>query len=438
MAFLLADETRECLYGGAAGGGKTDALLMAALQYVHVPGYAALVLMRSYADLTLPKAAMSRAREWLGGTTARPIDGGREWRFPSGASLTFGYLDHAGDEQRYRTAEFQFVAFDELTRFPEHQYTFLFSRLRKTIGDPKTCSMHDVPLRMRAATNPGDKYGEWVKKRFIPDEYLREKGEARFGRVWWKGSRLFVPARLQDNPTLDADDYRKNLAELLPVVRAQMEHGDWGAHEFGHFRPEWWRRYEEFSDAWYVTHTREQVKHGKAQIIAAVDPAGGVSDSADYTAIVVVAVTPGGSLLVIDVVRERIPVERVVARIAEVCKRHRPSYIAIEDCFAQSAYIRQARATPGVPTVRAIDPGGQSKLVRATPAILRAEQGGIVLPRYATWLDDFTAECQSFTGDDKLDAHDDQVDALAYCVLCHDRYRGASNDGPVTLGRRGQ
>ena len=68
---FLDCRAREVFYGGAAGGGKTDALLMAALAFVDVPGYRALLFRRTFADLNLPGALMDRAREWLGGTAAR-------------------------------------------------------------------------------------------------------------------------------------------------------------------------------------------------------------------------------------------------------------------------------------------------------------------------------------------------------------------------------
>jgi Terminase-like family. len=107
--FLSLNYAEEVLYGGAAGGGKSDALLMAALQYVDVPGYNALLLRRTWPDLSLPGAIMDRARTWLSDTDALPRDGGRVWIFPSGARLTFGYLQYDKDKYRYQSAEFQFI-----------------------------------------------------------------------------------------------------------------------------------------------------------------------------------------------------------------------------------------------------------------------------------------------------------------------------------------
>lgn len=202
---FLQLKSREALYGGAAGGGKSDALLMAALQYVHIPGYSAILFRRTYQDLNLPGAIMSRSHEWLAGTGAKWNGTDKRWSFPSGAHLSFGYLDTDRDRYRYASAEFQFIGFDELTQFPEQWYRFLFSRLRKRHGV-------DVPLRMRAATNPGGIGHEWVRRRFIATP---------------TDERPFVAAKIVDNPSLDAGSYLESLAQLDAGTRAQLEHGLW-------------------------------------------------------------------------------------------------------------------------------------------------------------------------------------------------------------------
>lgn len=206
-AFLLLRE-REALYGGAAGGGKSEALLMAALQYVDRPNYAALLLRRRLTDAALPGALLARAHEWLLGTDATWKEAERTYCFSSGARLTFGYLDQPKDRFRYQSSEFQFIGFDELTQFTEIEYTYLFTRLRRPLDS-------DVPLRMRSASNPGGVGHDWVRRRFLTEG-------RQFGRV-------FIPATLADNPHLHREEYGKSLAELDPTTRAQMLEGDWEA-----------------------------------------------------------------------------------------------------------------------------------------------------------------------------------------------------------------
>ena len=229
----------EAFFGGAAGGGKSDALLMAALQYVNQPKYAAILFRRTYTDLALPDALMAKAHEWLNGTAARWIDKDKTWKFPSGATLTFGYLEAENDKYRYQSSQFQFVGFDEASQFTEGQYTYLFSRLRKLANSP-------VPLRMRAASNPGGVGANWVYDRFIPENFTPE--QARQLIVWEKSgidneghpiNRAFVPSTLNDNPHLDREGYERSLMNLDPVTRAQLLRGDWLIRERGNILPMW-------------------------------------------------------------------------------------------------------------------------------------------------------------------------------------------------------
>lgn len=224
------------LYGGAAGGGKSEALLMGALQYADVvppPGqdpYAAILLRRTFRQLAFPGALMSRADQWLRGTDASWSGQEKEWRFPTGAVLKFGYLEHPGDELQYQSAEFQYVGFDELTQFPaENQYTFLASRLRRLEGSI-------IPIRLRGATNPGGPGHTWVLERYNlnprsgPPGFLPES------------NRAFISATLDDNPFIDKEEYEKALGELSTLTRQQLRLGDWsaGAHG-GKFDPAYFR-----------------------------------------------------------------------------------------------------------------------------------------------------------------------------------------------------
>src|SRR5882762_1275030 len=211
-------ECSEALYGGAAGGGKSDALLMAAAKYLHVPGYAALILRKSFADLALEDAIMARAQEWWCGVPGIHWDPKLyRFDFPAGSSVTFGYLDSEVDKFKYQGSAFHCVCFDELTQFTESKYTYLLSRIRRKAG-------FNVPLRACAASNPGGVGHDWVFKRFVDPRTALAP---------------FVPALLDDNIHLDGASYRKTLEKLDPITREQLLRGVWirdgGGLVYGHF-----------------------------------------------------------------------------------------------------------------------------------------------------------------------------------------------------------
>lgn len=389
-AFLLLDDVMEILYGGAAGGGKSDALLMAALQYVDTPGYAALILRRSYADLALPGAIMDRSKEWLHGTDARWSETEKTWHFPAGASVTFGYLEHATDQYRYQSAEFQFVGFDELTQFNEPQYRYLFSRIRRPNGLETGHPLGSVPLRMRAASNPGGPGHEWVKQRFIV-----EGGSA---------GRLFIPAKLADNPYLDQDEYLRALSELDPVTRQQLLDGNWDVMPEGtRFRREWFRIVES-----------EEIPAGTRWVrywdMAATEPKPG--EDPDYTAGVLMGRTPDGQVVIGDIVRFRassLAVEQRIANVASQDGRLVPIRMEQEPGSSGKSLVDHYRRTvlfgynfDGVKTTG-------PKEVRAGPLAAAAEAGNLLLVR-GEWIGAFIDEAVGF-GTPGI--HDDQVDAAS-------------------------
>ena len=182
---------------------NTEALLMCALQYVHIPGYNAIIFRKTLQDHKKPEGLIQRTLEWLGNTDAHWNGQDYKWTFPSGATLTLGYMDNDVDVYHHQSAAYQFIGWDELTQFLEWQYCYMKSRLRRL----KTSS---IPLRICGATNPEP---NWVKQYFLIE------GE--------QNGRVFIPAKARDNPFLDWETYLRNLSELDPVSRARLRDGDW-------------------------------------------------------------------------------------------------------------------------------------------------------------------------------------------------------------------
>lgn len=381
---FLALETLEALYGGAAGGGKSDALLMGALQHVHIPGYAALLLRRTYADLSLPGALMDRAHEWLRGSGAKWDDRTKTWHFPAGASLTFGYLENENDKYRYQGSELQYIGFDEGTQFSETQYRYLLSRLRRLEGSA-------LPLRARLASNPGGLGHEWVKTRFV------NPGDPE---------RPFVPARLEDNPHLDRIEYEKSLAQLDPVTRAQLREGDWDVQLGTLFQRQWFRVVDTAPSG------LKWLRHW--------DLATSTKETADYTASAAVGMSRDGTLYVRDMIRGRWEWPDARAIMVAAMKAEPETFQSVEDAVHGLAAIQDLQRDPTlahIPILR-VRPD-KDKLSRALPWAVRAQQGfesgsgGVALVR-GPWINSFLDEVCNFDGSGQ--GHDDQVDTVSGSV----------------------
>jgi hypothetical protein len=189
QAFLWLTD-RDVFYGGAAGGGKSDALLMAALQYVDIPGYNAVLFRDTYQNLTKAEGLLDRAHSWLQNTDAQWKGEQKYYLFPSGARIWFSYLDGPLDHFNHQGAEYQFVGIDEVVNVRENQAVYVgFSRCRKVnadsykndlkrLTDYNEKEIHrfyqqykQIPLRFRSASNPPTAEqlakGAWVKSRYV-------------------------------------------------------------------------------------------------------------------------------------------------------------------------------------------------------------------------------------------------------------------------------
>ena len=223
------DRVFQALYGGAAGGGKSDSLLMAAAQYAwQHPDFAGILFRRSFTDLSQPGALMDRALEWWLPMGVKWDGTNKIFRFPSGAKVAMAYLSNPSDHLRYQGAEYQYTGWDELTQWPtakQYQYVGL-SRVRRGAESK-------VPLRTLSASNPGGPGHNWVLKEFVggPDPVTGKEITA---------PHPYLPAPIQDHPHLHREAYMDGLVMLHPTVRAQLLEGDWRARDPGdYFRAEW-------------------------------------------------------------------------------------------------------------------------------------------------------------------------------------------------------
>src|SRR5436190_17999529 len=136
VEFLAADED-EVLYGGAAGGGKTDGLVVDAMggqqRAVFNPLYRALLLRRTYGEL---REVMDRAQALyptaIPGAVYHVQD--KHWQFPSGARIEFGYCEATQDVYQYQSRQFQYIGWEEVNQWPtSFASEYLLSRLRPPV-----------------------------------------------------------------------------------------------------------------------------------------------------------------------------------------------------------------------------------------------------------------------------------------------------------------
>ena len=225
--FLAAGET-DVLYGGAAGGGKSYAMLIDPLRFAHRSAHRAIILRRSMPEL---RELIDKSRELypkaFPGAKYKEVE--KMWTFPSGAKMEFGFLERDADVYRYQGQAYSFIGFDEIIHLPtEFAWNYLGSRLRTT--DP------EIEVYMRCTANPGGSGAHWVKKRYIDPAPPNDSFRGADGLT-----RKFIPARLQDNPYLAKDGrYEQMLASLPPTQRQQLLEGNWDVAEgaaFTEFNP---------------------------------------------------------------------------------------------------------------------------------------------------------------------------------------------------------
>ena len=242
----------EAMYGGAAGGGKSEALVIEALRQVHIPYYKALILRKTYPQLSelIDKSLYYYPRAY---PKAKYNGSSHTWTFPSGAKVIFGAMQYTKDRTKYQGQAYDFIAFDELTHFSYDEYSYLFSRNRP--NGPGT------RVYIRATSNPGGVGHGWVKERFITSgkpmtpinqEVVWETVDGLERRSIEQ--RIFIPSSVFDNPALLNNDpkYVQRLAMMPEAEKRALLYGDWDSFS-GQVFVEWRDDPEHYEDR-YNTH----------------------------------------------------------------------------------------------------------------------------------------------------------------------------------------
>lgn len=433
---FLASSADEVLYGGAAGGGKSDALLIAPLRWVNHPRSNALILRPTYDEIE--KVLVPRSYRYFKAIAPDAEYSQRQhlWTFPSGGRIGFGYMGADDDAYRYQGDEFTYLGWDELTHFSEFQYRYLKSRLRSSSG---------VPIRERSGSNPGNIGHEWVQKhwgpwlagpewegpRAKPGEKLRfinpptckcfahgpEDEEERYvgpdflprcehDRIF---TRTFIPARMEDNPYLDPA-YRASIAALPLVQREQLANGNWLIKVSAglYFKRGWWQFCDRAPDGidrwvrrWDFAATEDS---GTNDPDFTVSAKGGAIPALDAEGNEI----PAFGIYVTDATAARLSPNAVEQLVLETAEQDGPEVeIIIPEDPGQAGKAQVAhykRLLVGY-TVRGARETG-SKVVRAGPYSSQVEAGNVHLVR-GPWNERWIQIHEAFP---TPGIHDDEVD----------------------------
>lgn len=259
---FLATPADIAFYGGAAGGGKSYALMMEALRHKKLKDYGAVIFRRTSTDIRKQGAIWDESFDIFGGAAGSPNATELKWHFGSGATIGFGHMEHEKDRFKWQGSQIAMIGFDELTHFTELQFWYMLSRNRSV-----------CPIRpyIRATCNPEP--DSWVKIliRWWLDDEGEYADESKAGvirwfvrindEIMWEDSKeaihekygdgedikplsfTFIPSKLSDNPLMmrKDPDYESKLNAMPLVDREQLKRGNWKIRrEAGNiFKREW-------------------------------------------------------------------------------------------------------------------------------------------------------------------------------------------------------
>lgn len=433
---FLSSTADIAIYGGAAGGGKTFALLLEPLRYIkQIKGFGAVIFRRTVPMIRSEGGMWSESEKIYPHFAGRPFQSILEWRFwnnhGSINKIKFSHMEHEKDRYDWQGSQIPLICFDELTQFEESQFWYMLSRNRTKCG---------VKPYIRATTNPDpdsfvrtlidwwlDEKGLPIKKRSGKIRYfIRLDNTLYFADDKWElieqygtdmvpKSLTFIPADLSDNPILLRKDpsYVANLKALPEHEKQKLLHGNWNARpSAGQFFKREWFDFFDTKEKTKLTFIRYWDK-------AATEPTADYPDP-DWTVGILLARDPDGFYYVFDMIRFRgtpAKVEKTILKTAQMDGME--THIMIEEeggSSGKETSARYANLLAGY-TFKPHRPTGD-KITRAE-AVSSAAENNLIKIKKADWNASFLNELESFPEG----KHDDIIDALsgAFNNLTHSR-----------------
>ena len=411
---FLASSADIVIYGGAAGGGKTYALLTEPLRYMDVKGYQSVIFRQNYTQITAPGGLWDESKALYGNIFgAIPLKHPKyHWSFHDGGVVWFDYLWRDDDVMSWQGSQITFIGFDELTHFSEYQFFYMLSRNRSTCG---------VKPYVRATCNPDS--DSWVAD-FISWWIDPETGyplESRSGiirymarqedKITWGDTReelkqrgiskraiksvTFIASTLQDNRILMEKDpsYLANLEALPLVERERLLNGNWK------IKPAAGMFFRRTQIGEILTQLpRDIVSYCRGWDLAATDE--DEDKDAAYTAGVLIAKRSNGRFLVVDVINRQIKAGEVRKLIPMTAQTDRAAYGFVRQRLPQDpgqagkeqaeSYIQMLAGYDVV-----VKPESGSKASRAEPMAAQWQNGFFDIME-GVWNESYLNQLESF------------------------------------------
>lgn len=445
---FLATSADICIYGGAAGGGKTFGLLLEPLRHMKNKDFKSVIFRRDYTQVTSPGGLWDSSKKiysYVKGCYSLKTPK-LHWVFSSGASVNFAHLGSDNDCQSWQGSQVTMIGFDELTHFSEYQFFYMLSRNRTDSG---------ISPYVRATCNPDA--DSWVAKFIkwwidqatgypIPERSGEIRWMVRLNEViYWFDTKqeavdaaiengidyekatimaksvTFIASTLQDNKILMNNDpgYIANLMALTEVERERLLNGNWKIKASA---GKYFKRSQIGPSRMLSEIPTDVIYWCRAWDIAATDET--EDGDPDFTSGVLIGRRRDGSFIVAHVINQLVKagdVENLIlltaiadrARFGSIYHIHIPQDPGAAGKIVAHNYLKKLAGF----NVKS-DPVSGSKELRATPFAAQWQNGNVYV-LIAEWNEMYFNQLESFPASD----HDDMVDASADAFNeCADAY----------------